>query len=140
MTPPARPHLCFDDGCKILWASYDKEAVAKGWSYFCFGKLKEPHKFKEKECEHVNEYCYCAYTPLKGVLRFYINEGDAWIYQLGVCNILNDAKPLMCDECGFVNRIGSTVIHFSDGKKLCPMCAVRLGYKKWDFEKKIYVS
>jgi hypothetical protein len=138
MTEENRPHLCFDKDCKIIFNSYNKEYVEKGYSYFCFGKLKEPHKFTEKECVHVNDYCHCVYTPLKGVLRFFINEGDAWIYQLGMCGILNNAKPLVCDECGPVNRVSSTVIHFGDGSKLCPECAVRLGKKAWHPEEKKY--
>ena len=134
-----RPHLCLDNTCKIMWVSYDKKHHDKGWSYFCFGKLKEPHIFTEKECKHINEYCYCVYTPLKGVLRFFINENDAWIYQLGMCAIMSDSSPLICDECGLINRIGNTVIHFDDKSKLCPLCALRLGKKTWDNEKKIYV-
>lgn len=134
-----RPVYCFDKDCKILWKSFDKEAHEKGWSYLCFGKLKTPHEFTEKECKHVNEYCHCIYTPLKGALRFFINKEDAWIYQLGVCHILNDAEPLYCDECGFINRVGNTVIQYSNDQNLCPLCALRLGKKQWDSENKKYI-
>uniref|UniRef100_A0A6M3MBQ7 Uncharacterized protein n=1 Tax=viral metagenome TaxID=1070528 RepID=A0A6M3MBQ7_9ZZZZ len=133
------PKYCFDENCRIMWVNYSEEHHKKGWSYFCFGKLNSPHRFVEKECEHINDYCYCVYTPLKGALRFFINKGDAWIYQLGMCSILNDAEPLVCDECGIINRVGSTVIHIADGVKLCPMCAVRTGIKKWDSENKKYI-
>ena len=134
-----RPCLCFDKTCKILYNVYDEEYHNKGYSYFCFGKLKEPHVFMEKECKHINEYCYCVYTPLKGVLRFYINENDAWIYQLGMCAIMSDSSPLVCDECGNISRIGNTVICFDGGVELCPLCAFRLGRTKWNSENKIYV-
>ena len=134
-----RPIYCFDKTCKMLFKIYDEDAHNDGYSYFCFGKLKEPHVFTEKQCRHVNDYCYCVYTPLKGALRFFINKGDAWIYQIGVCKIQDDADPLYCDECGFISRLGSTVIHYNDGSKLCPLCSLRLGKKEWIEKTKKYI-
>ena len=139
MNNQIRPAYCFDNTCTILWKNYDQEYHDKGYSYFCFGKLKTPHRFVEKECEHINNYCHCIYTPLKGALRFYISQDDAWIYQLGACHILNNAEPLFCDECGFIDRVANTVIYYSNGDKLCPLCSLRLGKKKWDKETKKYI-
>ena len=134
-----RSKHCFDSECEILFNVYDEDSHNKGYSYFCFGKLKEPRIFTEKECEHINEYCHCVYTPLKGALRFYINKNDAWIYQLGVCQILNNAVLLYCDECGFIHRAETLLICHNDGSKLCPLCSLRLGKKTWNDANKKYI-
>ncbi|MFQ6077172.1 MAG: hypothetical protein ACE5Z5_13750 [Candidatus Bathyarchaeia archaeon] len=133
-----RPHLCPDESCEVLRTDYSREVFDKGASYTCFGKMRDPHIFVAKKTEHLNEYSFCYYTPLKGHVRFFINADDAWSDFLGFAAIMDHANPLSCDECGPINRSSNVLWHFRDGSKLCSMCAVRLGKVRWHEKERRY--
>lgn len=134
-----RPKTCFDPNCKILWSNYNKEAIEEGFSFDCFGKMQHPHLFTAEKCEHVNEYSHCIFTPLKGHIRFFINEDDAWAMYQGCARVMDDHSPWVCKECGPITRRGDTLIVFKKGEEeYCYRCAVRLGKITWHPEEKRY--
>lgn len=133
-----RPHLCPDTNCKILHCTYDRKRFDEGASFICYGKILKPHIFLARTTEHVNEYSNCIYTPLKGLIRFFINRDDAWADFIGCGKVMDDATQLVCDECGPVSRRNTTVTTFLDKSKLCNFCAVRLHKIEWHPDEKKY--
>jgi hypothetical protein len=95
-----RPKFCYDDECVVIYSTYREEDFRKGFSFFCFGRLKEPNVFKEKEVEHVNDLCHCYYTPLKGMIRFFVNTEDLWKEATSKLAVLNRLIEVKCDKCG----------------------------------------
>ncbi len=95
-----RPKFCFDENCKVLLSTYDKDDFDKGISFFCFGKLKASHKFKEKETVHENNISHCYYTPLKGMIRFFMNTDDLWGEIQAKIRVLNKLLKFKCQVCG----------------------------------------
>ncbi len=95
-----RPQFCFDETCKVLLSTYTQECFDKGESFFCFGKLKTSHKFKEKETTHENDTSHCYYTPLKGMLRFFMNTDDLWGEVQAKVRVLNKLVKVKCKICG----------------------------------------
>ncbi len=62
--------------------------------------MNKPHRFKEKEAEHVNDICHCYYTPLKGAIRYFMNEGDLWGEINAKIWVLNKVHPIgKCSRC-----------------------------------------
>jgi len=95
-----RPPFCFDKTNKVIYSTYDKEDFDKGWSFFCYGKLSKLHVFRERKVEHRNDMCHCYYTPLKGMIKFYINIEDILgETQAGIAVINRLSRP-HCPECG----------------------------------------
>ena len=95
-----RPKFCLDELCEILVSSYSEGDLAEGYSFECFGKLKEENIFKEKDIIHKNNISHCRYTPLKGMLRFFENINDIQgqiQVQLRVMEKLIECK---CPTCG----------------------------------------
>lgn len=133
-----RPHLCPDISCEVVFCNYARENFDKGYSYFCWGKIKEPHVFVAKEVEHKNEFHQCIYTPLKGHIMFFITADDAWTDFLGSAKVMDVWEVLECDECGPISRSSNHLHIFEDGSKLCCYCAVRTGKLKWYPKEKKY--
>lgn len=95
-----RPKFCFDKNCKVLLSTYSKGCFDKGESFFCFGKLKGCHQFKEKKTYHVNDISHCYYTPLKGMIRFFMNTDDLWGEAQAKIRVLNKLIHVKCKVCG----------------------------------------
>ena len=95
-----RPRFCYDKSCKLIYSTYDEESFNEGFSFFCFGKLKEKNVFKEKQIVHENTISHCYYTPLKGMIRFFMNEDDLWGEANAKLRVLNKLKEIKCDKCG----------------------------------------
>jgi hypothetical protein len=132
-----RPSLCPEKCCKPFWNMFPEEEIQKGYSGDCLGIMGDV-KFIYKEAEHINNWSHCIFTPLKGMIRYQINSGDAWRIYLLMGAILDKEKPLVCEECGFQKRaFGETVIKYTD-RSLCPVCAFRLGRREWNTEEKRY--
>jgi len=113
--------------------------MSEGHSFSCFGKIKRPIKFIHGggATEHLNDYSFCIYTPLKGIIRFFINADDAWADIIGLTKILDEVWPLKCKACGTSGRLGMryTII---DKDQYCVLCALRLGKIKWHPRSKRY--
>lgn len=104
-----RPRLCFDKNCSVLLSTFEEESFDEGVSFFCFGKLKEVHIFKEKQTVHENDLSHCYYTPLKGMLRFFMNVEDLWGEANAWLRVLNKLKEVKCTKCGGIAR--KVIIH-----------------------------
>jgi len=99
-----RPPFCLDGSCQHLLSTYDEKSFEEGYSFFCFGKLKKAHVFKEKEALHENNLSHCYYTPLKGMIRFFMNEDDLWGEAWAKVRVLNKLKEIKCGKCGGIVR------------------------------------
>jgi ribosomal protein L37E len=95
-----RPRFCYDQGCNVIYSTWNEDNFAKGFSFFCFGKLKEVHTFREREILHENDLSHCYYTPLKGMIRFFCNTGDLWKEATSKLAVLNRLIDVRCDKCG----------------------------------------
>jgi len=116
-----RPHWCFGN-CEVIFSRYSKEGFDKGASSFCYGKMAQEHKFIEKETEHINNFSHCLYTPLKGIIRFFLNEDDAYTEFLAVCAVLDKYKPHICKNCGPIPwRYGPIHVN-TKGEPFCGKC------------------
>jgi ribosomal protein L37E len=96
----SRPPFCYDKECNVIYSTYKDEDFDKGFSFFCFGKLREAHIFKEKETEHINDLSHCYYTPLKGMIRFFVNAEDLWKEATSKLAVLNRLIEVKCERCG----------------------------------------
>jgi len=99
-----RPPFCFDKSCQLLLSTYEEKSFDEGYSFFCFGKLKKPQVFKEKQALHENTLSYCYYTPLKGMIRFFMCEDDLWGEVWAMIRVMNKLKEIKCGKCGGVVR------------------------------------
>ena len=125
-----RPLLCLDQKCTPFWWNGSEVAHEQGYSWECVGKLCKPHTFVWNEVTHVNHYCHCLYTPLKGISKFLMNATDARGTRDIMSPILRDAEPLVCCGCGGKSFLGE---YWEIGKKgYCPFCMIRLGKVEWD--------
>ncbi len=94
-----RPIFCYDWSCKVLLSTFDEEDFDKGLSFFCFGKLEKTHFFTEKETTHTNDISHCYYTPLKGMIRFFMNTDDLWGESHAMIRVLNKLIEVDCLKC-----------------------------------------
>lgn len=133
-----RPRTCFDSKCKIMWCNYSAQHIEDGGSFQCFGKMEKPHMFTFEKTEHINEYSHCVFTPLKGHIRFFINENDAWTMFIGAGKVMDKQSPWVCKECGPTSRREGPLIVFEKGEEYCYRCALRLGKITWDPNEKRY--
>lgn len=133
-----RPKLCPEKNCKPVWNKLDDEWWIKGGSGACVGILKDPVKFVYKEIVHVNDYCWCEFTPLKGVVKFMKNFDDAWGDFLMLTTIMDKLRPRYCKECGFISRKEDSIVYKLDEGDYCQKCMVRLGKVEWLPDEKRY--
>lgn len=83
MKNPRRPPFCILKQCKSVAAhGYTAEEHAAGWSGYCIGENSKPETWTAGQVEHVNDICFCIYTPFKGWIRFVVNEDDLEIISL----------------------------------------------------------
>lgn len=99
-----RPRFCYDKSCHLIYSTYNEKSFNEGYSFFCFGKLKEKNIFKEKEVVHENNISQCYYTPLKGMIRFFMNEDDLWGEANAWLRVLDKLKQVKCDKCGGIMK------------------------------------
>ena len=99
-----RPKFCFDESCNLLLSTFDEKSFNEGVSFFCFGKLKVKKVFEEKDMVHVNPISHCYYTPLKGMIRFFMNEDDLWGEANAWLRVLDKLKKVKCDKCGGIMK------------------------------------
>lgn len=116
--------FCYDKDCKVIYTTYNAENFKKGYSFFCYGKLKTPHTFIERQAKHVNDISHCYYTPLKGMIRFFVCIGDLWGEINAKLVVMNKLQPLgKCYKCKKkLYRMVRTCIAISKHKKLCYEC------------------
>lgn len=65
-----RPSICPDKDCHVLVSSYNEGNFRYGYSFHCIGQLPEPCTIIWKQAGHTNNYSFCMYTGLKGLIRF----------------------------------------------------------------------
>lgn len=94
-----RPPFCFDWSCRILVSTFDDDSFDKGHSFFCFGKLEKKQVFVDKETTHENDISHCYYTPLKGMIRFFMNTEDLWGEAQAKIRVLNKLVEVDCLKC-----------------------------------------
>lgn len=131
-----RPHLCLDQSCFMLFTSYRREGFDEGLSFECWGRLAETHEFQHKETTHRNTHGHCIFTPLKGMIRFFLGVEDAQADIDGYRTVIRDCKKAwVCETCGAHGDSGrSGITQYSDDRKLCDLCTAREGYKRFDEE------
>lgn len=84
-----RPWCCPEPRCIPVFQIHDREdnpdltIPVPAESYFCFGEMGEPVTFIYDGHEHKNDLNSCAYTPLKGVIRWQENEDDWQWLEIG---------------------------------------------------------
>jgi hypothetical protein len=96
----SRPFFCYDRRCKVIFSTYRKEDYERGFSFFCYGKLREKNVFTISEAVHENDMCHCYYTPLKGAIRWFVNEQDLWGELNAKIAVLNRIVKPKCQKCG----------------------------------------
>lgn len=119
-----RPIFCYDKNCKVIYSTFQQEHFDEGYSFFCYGKLKKPHLFIEREAKHFNQLSHCYYTPLKGMIRFFVTIGDLWGEINAKLVVMNKLQPLgKCYQCKkkLYRRVESCVV-LNCKRKLCSQC------------------
>ena len=75
-----RPWLCPEPRCTPVMNLYDSDLditqPAPGETFMCWGVMERPVTFVYDGVEHPNNCNGCAYTPLKGLLRFQEKPSD----------------------------------------------------------------
>ncbi|MEW6448904.1 MAG: hypothetical protein AB1426_12635 [Bacillota bacterium] len=72
-----RPPFCVIRKCRpVAVHGCTAKGHASGESGFCIGKMSEAEVWTAETVEHVNDICFCVYTPFKGWVRFVVNEMD----------------------------------------------------------------
>jgi len=95
----ARPPFCYDKKCKVIYSTYKSEDFKDGYSFSCYGKLPKTHIFIEKKAKHINNFSCCIYTPLKGMIRFFMCEDDLWGEAQALIGVMNRIKKIKCPKC-----------------------------------------
>lgn len=74
---PVRPPFCIIEQCKpVMVYGYTAKEHAEGNSGFCMGENSNIEKWQAEKVEHVNDLCFCIYTPFKGWTRYVMNNDD----------------------------------------------------------------
>lgn len=93
----------------------------EGYSGDCIGKSL-PIEYVVGGNVHSNDMNHCIFTPLKGVIRYQINEGDVESMVHMCKQVLLDLHPeYKCDQCSARHRFTHFIIQ--DGRRLCCDCA-----------------
>ncbi len=85
-----RPHICLDSACEMLVTTFDSQLFKLGYSFHCIGRLPEAHTVQWRSVQHINGYCLCIYTPLKGMLKFLMTIGDFQILNSSLEKVISD--------------------------------------------------
>lgn len=127
MSSKTRPPLCpCKETCQPLYngMAHDERLktgdLNEGYSGDCIGK-SIPLDYMVGGNLHQNDMNHCIFTPLKGVIRFQINEGDVDA-MLHMCKaVIQELNPdRCCEECGARHRFTHFII--SGDKRLCCSC------------------
>lgn len=98
---PFRPQWCPDSECRCIWTTWTGQSHLAGFSSDCVGELPEPHEFKWRSTVHVNPYCWCLNSPLKGVVKFLIQDKDVAVFFGTLGALLLEVNP---QELGIILR------------------------------------
>lgn len=75
-----RPWCCPEHSCAPLFqvkdSHIDLTVCKSGKTFFCYGRMIKAITFIYDGEKHANDLSTCFYTPLKGVIRFQMNEDD----------------------------------------------------------------
>lgn len=94
-----RPYWCYDKSAKVVYSSFDKIQMIKGFSMFCYGKLKIARSDMFNKVDHANDICHCYYTPFKGAIRFFMNKDDLWGETIAIIAVMNRViKGIKCNK------------------------------------------
>jgi hypothetical protein len=124
----SRPALCpCPNSCMPIYngLAFDERVktgdLNEGYSGDCIGKGDESVYIVGGET-HTNDMNHCVFTPLKGIVRFQINEGDVDA-MLQMCQaVLHALKPeRKCEACGTSQR-WTHWIRTGDGRLFCCTC------------------
>lgn len=72
----ARPCICPDGSCQVLTSTFNPQLFEQGFSFHCIGRLPEAHIVKWRDSIHENDFSLCRYTPMKGLIRFFMTIQD----------------------------------------------------------------
>lgn len=128
-----RPSLCpCRDTCTPIRNELGRDDRLKtgdlneGYSGDCIGKSL-PLTYTVGGNEHRNDMNHCVFTPLKGVTRFMICEGDVEAMLHMARGVLHELHPdRKCEECGASHPF----THFcvtTTGRRLCCQCYYQQG-------------
>ena len=91
---------------------------ADGTSGDCIGQ-GDKTAFEVGGVVHENDMNHCIFTPLKGVTRYQINEGDVDAMAFMAKTVLYKLRPVKeCDRCG-TSGVSVHWIHTADGTFCC---------------------
>ncbi len=128
----SRPPLCpcpntctpVYNGLADVGYSGPVDQQADGHSGDCIGK-GDNQEFMVGGVLHRNDMNQCIFTPLKGVTRYQINEGDVDAMAIMCKSVLYQLRPFKkCDEC----RVEGIHVHWvvtADGTFCCQCHAKR---------------
>ena len=72
-----KPKFCMCDTCNpIVNMCNDEKLIKDGGSVMCMGENSITEVWKSANTEHVNDICYCIYSPFKGWIRNVMNNDD----------------------------------------------------------------
>lgn len=92
----------------------------EGYSGDCIGKGDES-VYVVGGNEHKNDMNHCIFTPLKGVIRYQICEGDVEAMLHMARGVLRDLNPdRKCENCGANHPFTHFII--SGDRRLCCRC------------------
>ncbi len=123
----SRPRWCpGHQNCRPVAKSFqtNQETMDKGYSGTCYGHCLT--SFKVLDVDHVNDFCKCVMTGLKGVIRNFINYNDMGIDRGDLGRLMQMLRPRNCEECKRPTY-DAPLTSWANGPTLCDGCAVRLG-------------
>ena len=81
----SNPDVCHEPNCHCINSTcYHPDILREGFSFFCFGRIpdKERVRFQCADADHRNEYNFCVWTPMKGWVKFLVNDNDMLLMSL----------------------------------------------------------
>lgn len=131
-----KPPFCNETNCDGGMQLVSPEDLEKGYSCFCMGTMIDPEKdrFVFREADHLNEFYFCFYTPLKGWVKSMMDTNDLWHQLLVMNNIAKKGNWRKCDSCGDTQVQKDYFVE--DGKTTCDICK-KQGMQLWSIKAKI---
>lgn len=72
-----KPKFCMCETCNpIVNMCNDEKLIKDGGSVMCMGENSSIEVWKSANTEHINDICYCIYSPFKGWIRNVMNNDD----------------------------------------------------------------
>ena len=100
-----RPWICPEPRCQPIFhakaSDYPDISVSNsGQSFICFGESPETSEFTYNGVTHCNDLGTCMFSPLKGLVKFQMNEAD-WEWLGKACErSLEKLKEIRCTRHG----------------------------------------